>query len=109
MDATHGALGLIGLAGGLWLRSSGNKEATEVRPCQCQCLCSSEDKGQTSNLGPWFLLLVIVGLLFANLALVFRVTIRRNEAGDQEVTLAVKGKPGKGLYGLQQGLQILEQ
>ena len=109
MDATHGVLSLIGLAVGLWVRSSGGRDINEVRPCQCQCVCAAEDKGQTSNLGPWFLFLVIVGLLFANLALVFRVTIRRNEAGDREVTVAVKGKPGKGLYGLQKGLQILEQ
>lgn len=109
MDATHGVLGLIGLAGGIWLRSVGGREAVETRPCQCQCLCSSEDKGQSTSLGPWFLLLVIAGLLFANLALVFRVTIRKNEAGDREVTVAVKGKPGKGLYGLPKGLQILDQ
>ncbi|CAE7316484.1 unnamed protein product [Symbiodinium necroappetens] len=109
MDATHGVLSLIGLAVGLWVRNSGSRDTNDIRPGQCQCVCAAEDKGQTSNLGPWFLFLVIVGLLFANLALVLRVTIRRKKAGDREVTGAVKGKPGKGLYGLPKGLQILEQ
>ena len=62
MGAAHEALGLIGLAGGIWLQSLGSREVSETRVCQCQCVCSSEDTVQAARLGPWFLFVVIAGL-----------------------------------------------
>ena len=42
---------------------------------------------------------VIIVLLFLNLLVVLRITLRQNEKGELGVGVAVKGKAGKGWYG----------
>ena len=109
MDASHGVLAILGLAGGLWLR--GNPERTDPGVCQCHCACATpEARGVFEGVGVWIVLILVIVLIGTNLALFLRVTVKRGEAGEQEWTFSVKGKSaGKGVFGSPKGLQILDR
>ena len=69
--------------------------------------CQIPEKG--TRLGLSFFGGVIIVLLFLNLLVVLRITLRQNEKGELGVGVAVKGKAGKGWYGASSGLQILDR
>ena len=107
MDAYHFAGAAGGLLLGIWLKT-GNREP-DVRPCICHCAVSSPERSTGEGAWLWLVCFGLVGLLVTNLALAFRVSFRKDEAGLQEFTFSVKGKSGKGVYGVPKGLQITEQ
>ena len=92
MDSSRLAIAAGALLVGLWL-SSGKGEP-DTRPCVCHCAVPAPERGHQEG---W---LWLAGggnlvLLAANLALAFRVSIRRDEAGVQEFTLSVKAGQGR--------------
>lgn len=108
MEASHGAVALAGLVIGLWLQGR-SSEPEAARPCSCHCACALPDKASGDTHWLWLGVLTILLLLGANLALVCRVSFKKDDSGAQEFTFSLKGKPGKGLYGAGKGLQILDQ
>ena len=90
-----------------WLAVSCPQDSAGVDPHVCRCHCdytAPEPRGQDAFVWYAFFFFGII-LLGAHLIVVFRVSIKRTESGDQE-TLS-EGKPGKGIYGSSKG-QILD-
>ena len=109
MDASHGVLAILGLAGGLWLR--GTPERTDPGVCQCHCACATpEARGTFEGLGVWIAFILVIVLIGSNLALFLRFIAKQGGPGDQDWAFSVKGKSAaKGVFGSPKGLQILDR
>ena len=110
MDVSHVAVAAIVALGAWLLGGSGGKQEIPA----CHCVCSVQPDTNSGGGGDWILWLLVlggvVGLIGANLFLVFRVTVRNLEGGDRGYSLSVKGKAGrKGVYGAPKGLQLLDR
>ena len=103
MDGSHLTLAGLGLAVGWWV-SGGSHQRPEPHICRCHC-ASVPERPSGEPLLFWLAVVAVIVIAGANLVFIFRVTLRQTETG-QEVTLAVKGRPGKGVFGSSRGLQI---
>ncbi|CAE7391337.1 ANK1 [Symbiodinium sp. CCMP2592] len=91
MDVSHVSLAVTGLAVGWWV-SSGQSSKSEPFTCQCHCLGSvSSDRSDSGNSWVWVALVLVLTLLFTNLALVFKITYQNSETGDRELSVSLKG------------------
>ena len=108
MDASHAALALGGAVLGWWGKPSADLKA---EPAVCQCHRVVPHPGARSDqvaglFRPAILLVVI--LVGTNLVLVFRVNLQQAGGVSREISLSVKGRPGKGVLGASQGLQLVD-
>ena len=109
MDASHAALCLSGVVIGWWVSAS-KPQRVEPNVCHCQCAwAAGTEPHSRDSFSFWLVLLCGLLIVGTNLALVFRVTYQQAEGGSKEITFSVKGKPGKGIFGAQKGVQLLEQ
>lgn len=101
MDISHGALVVCGLAVGYWLKPAAQSSPLPERPCLCQCNCPSCQEGQkdSGSFAVLAIFVLVIVLVLTNVALVFKVDLWKNEKGEHQLSLAIKGKGGKGVYG----------
>ena len=93
MDGYHAALAAGGLLVGIWLKSGSHEP--DLRPCVCHCAVTPTEKGSGESFWLCVGLVGLLGLLATSLALAFRVSFRRDEAGLREFSFSCERQARK--------------
>lgn len=111
MDFHGAALAASGLLLGWWINRG--EPPKEPGPCQCHCACALPEivvHRESSSAAWWVIGTFVVGLVLVTAALALALIIKRSpDSSEQVVGFSFKGGYGKGKYGAERGLQILDQ
>ena len=103
MDAHGLGLATAGALIGWWA----NQKDPPKDPGACQCHCSCLGPDREPSLFPWWgICTLILGLIVIIAGLILALVWKRPE-GVESVNFPFKGGYGKGKYGAERGLQIL--
>ena len=110
MDVQSLGIAASGVFVGWWLTRG--ESPKEVGPCQCHCSCSLPEVAAARDYsgGIWWLVgTLLFGLLGTFIILVVVIQLKRIPDPKEFTFGGFKGGVGKGKYGAERGLQILDR